>query len=111
MALSYREEEERVQEALEWYLDGENRSFEGAAAQFNIPIGRIRRRYHGTQSRSSVGGRNKALSDEQERALLHWIDKLDEIGVPLRLSALTSSANGLLRRAHSSSDANPPPQS
>jgi hypothetical protein len=96
---SYREQEERVVQAVDYYREDPQRTISHAAFLFDVPVGRVQRRLQGIQSRSHGGGQNKTLTAEQERSLCHWIERLDDIGISLCLPALAASANNILKRA------------
>jgi DDE superfamily endonuclease/Tc5 transposase DNA-binding domain len=108
MPRSYQEIEKRVQQALDHYERSSEPNLAHSASLFDVPYHRLHRRAKGIPSRITVGGYNKALTDDQEKALCQWIDQLDDLGFPLRAAALTSSANSLLRNAHDPTLPDPP---
>jgi AraC-like DNA-binding protein len=102
MPVTYQEVEERVIEACEALETQEIPNIAKTAREFNVPPRRLRRRFQGeTSSRIDAGGQNKALNEAAEEALCLYIDKADEIGLPIRERTLVDAANAILRNHHS----------
>jgi hypothetical protein len=93
----YNEEETRVLEAVAELELQKKPNFSAAARKYRVPIGRVRRRFFGSSSKIDTGGCNKVLSDAQEQALCLYIDRLDELGAPIRQHMLAKAANSILK--------------
>ena len=53
---SYRDQEERVVQAVDYCREDPRRTISHAAFLFDVPVGRVQRRLQGIQSRSHGGG-------------------------------------------------------
>ena len=89
-----------MEEACDWLSEQETPNYSEAAHRCNVSRKRVRRCFGHLPSRVGVGGRNKASSAEQEEALCRWIDRLDDIDIPLRYSSIDASENSIFRRAY-----------
>ena len=106
---SYSEIEERLQEALEYKKKHQKSSFRWLERQFNVPRDRIRRRWNGSHtSRSARPATNRKLNIHQDKALCWYLNRLYEIGVPLRYKAIDTAANEILATAHDPHFGDPP---
>ena len=70
------------------------------AEEFDIPYRRLLNRINGTPSKSEIGPSHKALTDEQEKALIDILVRLDDNGTGASLREVRSHANGLLSITH-----------
>jgi Tc5 transposase DNA-binding domain len=99
---TYQDIEKRVIEACEYLQTRESPNIAKTARVYNIPVGRLRRRFKGKAgSRIAVGGHNKALDDAAEKALCLYIDITEELGFAIREKTLVVAANAILRNHHS----------
>ena len=71
-------------------------SFRSLARQFNGSKDRIHRRWKGKDSRSTRAPSHLMLDKEQDKALYWYIERLYEIGVPLRYKFIAAAANSIL---------------
>lgn len=78
------------------------------ARQFDVPYQRLRNRILGKNSRSTRQSAVKVLTEDQEQAIINWIQHLDRIGAPATTNLLRNCANSILQR--SNPDKNPPPR-
>jgi hypothetical protein len=89
--------EERVIEACEWLTTQKKPYYSKAARKYGVHKDRIRRRFLGKALDSSnIGGHNRRLNDDEDRALCAYIDLADEIGLPIREKTLVVAANSIL---------------
>jgi hypothetical protein len=89
--------EERVIEACEWLNTQNKPCYAKAARKYGVHKDRVRRRFLGKALDSSnIGGHNKRLNDDEDRALCAYIDLADGIGLPIREKTLTVAANSIL---------------
>jgi len=96
--------EERVIEACEWLTTQKKPYYSKAARKYGVHKDRIRRRFLGKALDSSnIGGHNRRLNDDEDRALCAYIDLADEIGLPIREKTLVVAANSILRSHYSDS--------
>jgi hypothetical protein len=73
----------RIEKALEALRSGDQKSAYAAHKAFNVPYKKLLGRYkHG--SKASHSGYNKALDNAQEKALLEYIDRCDQLGRPAK---------------------------
>jgi hypothetical protein len=63
-------EEQRIAKAIKDIEDGTHKNAATAARAWHVPYDKLLRRSQGMHSIESNGGQNKALSAEQEKALL-----------------------------------------
>ena len=67
------------------------------AAEFHVPLQKLRSRLNGHPPPSDVRGRHlRALSPSQELALIRYLKRLDEIGIPASYPDVERAANSLL---------------
>jgi len=94
--------EERVTEACEWLTTQKKPYYSKAARKFGVHKDRVRRRFLGKALDSSnIGGHNRRLNDDEDRALCAYIDLADDIGLPIREKMLRVAANSILRNHYS----------
>jgi hypothetical protein len=102
--------ETSILEAIHAMAQQEQPNIARSAREFDVPETRLRARWKGRAP--SRGGQNKALSDDQELAICHYLDRLDQIGLPARIRTITACANAILQQSKSTSmdaDANEKP--
>ena len=63
----------------------------------------------GCQSRSERSSVNRKLSKDEELGVYLYLKRLDEIGVPARLSMVSDCANSILQKYQAKDDINPAP--
>jgi Tc5 transposase DNA-binding domain len=102
MPITCQDIEERVIEACEDLEHQEIRNIAKTAREFDVPEGRLRRRFQGKAlSYIDREAHNKVLNEAAERSLCLYIDLADEIGLPIREQTLVIAANAILRNHHS----------
>jgi hypothetical protein len=102
---TYQDIEKRVIEASEYLETRESPNIAKTASVYNIPVGRLRRRFKGKAgSRIAVGGHNKALDDAVKKILYLYINILDELGFTIREKPLIVIINTILRNYYSDTD-------
>jgi len=89
MASNYYEEEEKVQAACRAWETGQISSIAAAARSVDANIRRVRRRLTGTDSRSTRAPANRLLSEEEEMAVVKWLETLDTLGTRSSLKILS----------------------
>jgi hypothetical protein len=82
-------------------LDGTISTIAQAARDHGANEGQLRNRLNGIAPRSERPVNGKNLTDAQELGLCLHIDKMDDIGFPVRLEAIEASAHSMLARTHS----------
>src|SRR5271156_1180332 len=107
MAESYADEEARISKACDALERFEKPNIARAARDFNVNERKLRNRFNGIPSKSEYGGHNKTLTDDQELAVCHYLDRMDKTGIFARPRMLRSVANSILARNHN--DLNTPP--
>ena len=90
--------ENRIQNALATISNDCAPNISALARQFDVPRTRLMRRWHGNGSRATVGGHNKALTNEQEKGLLQFAKDMEEQGLNITEVNLVDAANYLLSR-------------
>ena len=98
MPITNEDIEERVIAACVW-LDAQKKpNYAKAARLHSVHKDRVRRRYRGiTNDSSYIGGHNKRLNCDENKALCAYIDLADDIGLPIREKTLVVAANSILR--------------
>jgi hypothetical protein len=94
-------EERRIADAIRAVKNEERASLLKAHAQFSVPYGKLRARFHGRPSTDYLGGHNKTLDQEQEEAVLQYIDRCDELGAQCSHKQIELAANSVLRKSGS----------
>lgn len=108
MASRYREQEARVQQAVNAILSGQFDKIAPAAREFDVSYQRLRARLMGRQSRSDRKQVNTRLTAKEDAGLCQYLDCLDDLGPPARLKHLEAAANLLLTiRPRDSKDTDP----
>jgi hypothetical protein len=65
-------------------FDTERVNLTALAKEYDVPYLRLKARANGRRSRSTREPTNRALNNEQEAALIIWLQRCDEIGVSAR---------------------------
>lgn len=107
MSISYSEQEELVQKAIDEYEDGHFRSAAAAAEHYGLKPRRVQRRLLGQASRSTRTPTHTRLTTAQEQSLYDYINRLDNIEHSLRLNHIQGAAEYILKIA---SDPHHPPK-
>ncbi|BCR85148.1 transposase [Aspergillus chevalieri] len=92
--------EEQIKNAIATYERDKSQKIRPLAEAFDVPYQRLLRRVKGLPGRNSTKPVNYALDKHQENALKHWIERLDQAGVPPTAKRIEKSANLILQRAH-----------
>lgn len=100
--------EEQIKNAIATYERDKSQKIRPLAEAFDVPYQRLLRRVKGLPGRNSTKPVNYALDKHQENALKHWIERLDQAGVPPTAKRIEKSANLILQRAHT--DPTTPPK-
>jgi Tc5 transposase DNA-binding domain len=100
MVSSYSEQEARIQKACSAYQKNPERPMTVLTQEFDVPYHALRRRLKGIPNKMEVGGQNKALSKQQEEALIDHIKLLENYEIPPRRGYLRGLANRILRHDH-----------
>jgi hypothetical protein len=87
--------ESRIQVAIQAFENGEYPSMRACAIAFEVPYQKLQARLHGRST--TRGGHNKALSDEQEKALTTYLDRCIYLGRPSKKKYLRAAADTILR--------------
>jgi hypothetical protein len=99
MTSTYIAIEHRIQKAINALNTRQNPSQTEIAREFNVPLQRLRSRLAGHPPASAVRGlHNRKLKPDQDLALHTYIKRLDELGLPVRLNMIQSTANALIRQ-------------
>jgi hypothetical protein len=72
-----------------------------AAQHHHVPYHKLYHHLHGRPAIETNGGHNKALSAEQEKALLLYIDWCEEMGCLCEHKHIELAANSILRASNS----------
>ena len=89
-------EEQRIVKAIKAIKDGTVKNASVAARQYSVPYSKLYHRLNGRPAADSLGGHNKALSVEEEKALLLYIDRCHELGRACKHKHIELGANSLL---------------
>ena len=82
MENSYAAIEERISEAIKVAQSQKKPNIRALARGFNVPYSRLYGRFNGQPSRSERPPTNFALDSYQEKALIRWIQQLDDLYIP-----------------------------
>src|ERR1700737_2789791 len=88
--------EQRIAKALRSLTDGTYKNAAVAARTQRVTYNKLLRQSKGMSSVESNSGHNKALSTDQEQALLLYIDRCKELGRPCKRKHIKIGANTLL---------------
>ena len=91
------EQEGRILLAISAFKESQIPTVRQAARHFQIPESTLRRRLHGTTTRSEKRANGHRLTRNEEETLLHWILSMDRRGAAPRPSHVQEMANILLR--------------
>ena len=92
--------EVRISEAIEALKAGKFKHATAAATHYRVPYNRLIYRSKGGQSKQACGGHNRALNDDQELAIKHYVDRCELLGFPANRKAIQAAANSILRHAY-----------
>ncbi|KAJ5131285.1 uncharacterized protein N7515_007324 [Penicillium bovifimosum] len=99
MAVKSQDLEARILAAVSAYHDSKKKLvITKLAREYNIPYNPLKGRIRGRTSRSQRTGPNKALLPDQEQALMHWIDTLNQANSPPTADMIQACANEISRR-------------
>ena len=90
------EQEGRILLAISAFKESQIPTVRQAARHFQIPESTLRRRLHGTTTRSEKRANGHRLTRNEEETLLHWILSMDRRGAAPRPSHVQEMANILL---------------
>ncbi|KAJ6076840.1 hypothetical protein N7499_008821 [Penicillium canescens] len=90
--------EDRIIKALEAYHAAKKPKIASIAREFSIPYQPFRGRVQGRKPRTAHTPGNKALEPEQEKALILWIDTLDQAFSPPSAARIQGAALQIIRR-------------
>ena len=96
------EQEGRILLAISAFKESQIPTVRQAARHFQVPESTLRRRLHGTTTRSEKRANGHRLTENEEETLLHWILSMDRRGAAPRPSHVQEMANILLSRRGSS---------
>ena len=74
MSHSYHHAEERIEEALDAYKNGDYTSLRSAAIDFDLEPHRLQKRAKGLPSKSTRSRTNQRLNDAQELAIMQYVE-------------------------------------
>lgn len=90
--------EDRITNALAACHAKKKPNVKAIAEEFGISYGMLRGRLKGRKSRNDRTSPNKALETEQEKALILWIDTLDQAYSPPSTAQIQCAALQIVRR-------------
>jgi len=97
MSSIYRQQEERIDEAIRSLEDATSTNIASLARAFQCPERRLRNRLAGAPSKLQNGNRDERLSELQDMAVMNTLDRLEDCRLHTRIPMLTSIANSVLR--------------
>lgn len=97
---SYSDMEDRIQEGLNDLSEMSDPNIASYARENNLPYRKLLARWHGTPSKLEQDPRGRKLNEEQEQALIRFIDSMDEKGLCIRKPMVTDAANSILKLSH-----------
>ncbi|EED11888.1 conserved hypothetical protein [Talaromyces stipitatus ATCC 10500] len=103
----YKEEENRISEALEILRKNPKQKIKPLARQFGVDYQRLRRRVLDGTSQLNRRPAHKRLTEDQERAIILWMNDLDDRGIPPTVRMIKNYADKVLQNMHPGAD-NPP---
>ena len=91
----YQVTESRIKQVIDILSDrgDDNLNLAAAAREFRVPVGRLRARWAGQQSKQERPGPNKRLSEDEEIAVCLYLDRLEAICAAARVQMITGCAN------------------
>jgi hypothetical protein len=99
MPNTYIEIENQIAKAVDAYNSDKKQKITRLAEEYCVPYYRLYRRIHDGKSKSTRAAANKALNQEQEAALILWIQRLDDAGCSPTPEMIEQCANAILKRA------------
>jgi hypothetical protein len=108
MPITYQEIKKRIADAVEYLSNFPDAKIAKVARDFDVPDQRLRYRLKTGRSKITQGGHNKLLSEAEELALCHILDRLDASGFPARIGFVRGFANNLLTRNYTDPTSSPP---
>jgi hypothetical protein len=103
MSEAYKIRKNRMKQTLDAYSKNSYKSAAACAREFDLDSRLFQKRLKSERFRSNRT-QNFKLSDHQELALKKYIEFLDSIEIPVRLSIIRDTANFLLYKAHDDCD-------
>jgi hypothetical protein len=100
MTSIYRQQEERINEAIRSLGDATCTNIAALALRFKCPERRLRNRLAGAPSKLQNQNADERLSESQDLAVMNTLDRLEDCGLHARIPMLTSLANSVLRQSH-----------
>ena len=97
-AEEYKKEEALIAKAVNAYQYGKVQNISRLAREFGVSRHRLSRRLKGIPSRSTRPPTNRLLSDDQEKAIIRWIQYLDDMNASPTALQIEASANYLLKK-------------
>jgi hypothetical protein len=91
-----KERETDLVEAMDEFKAGNFRSIRSAASAYMLPYTTLRDRLRGAQSRQRAHKNEQLLTVEEEKAIVRFCGKLDDLGHPLSLPMVKRLAAGML---------------
>ncbi|KAJ5424748.1 hypothetical protein N7445_010721 [Penicillium cf. griseofulvum] len=90
--------EDRIIKALEAYHAAKKPKIASIAREFSIPYQTFRGRVQGRKSQAAQTPGNKALEPKQEKALILWIDTLDQAFSPPSAARIQGTTLQIIQR-------------
>jgi hypothetical protein len=97
-AEEYKKKEALLATAVDAYLRDKNQKISPLARQFGVDRKALKRRIDGLPSRSNRQHGGMRLSSDQEKALIWWIETLDNLGAPPTTQQIVKNANLMLSK-------------
>jgi hypothetical protein len=97
--------ESRIQEAVRKASCQKKPNISALAREFDVPRRRLHERVKGRPPKTAHIACNKALDDQQEKAIIRWIRQLDSLHSPPTPKMIECCANQILQRNASSNPA------
>jgi hypothetical protein len=94
-------EELRITEALQALQNGDCKNFADTLQQFTVLYYKLRSRHLGANTKANNSSYNKTLSDEQEKALILYMQRCRALGRPPTRQYTKTAARALLRLSNS----------
>ena len=88
--------EESIRLAKQDFINGIDPSICSAVRTYNVPYPTLRAHLHGLQTRTEAHQELQLLSVQEERAIVHFCETLDNLGHPVTIKILKQFAQSLL---------------
>ena len=88
--------ERDIKSAIHDFHSGKEPSIRSVALTYHLPFSTLRDRLQGAQLRSKAHIEQQVLTPEEEKAIVRFAEKLDDLGHPLKLGMIQSFAESLL---------------